>query len=382
MFGKKMLRDIVASKAQFISIFFLAFLGVFIYSGMRAEWEGMRVQVNSYYSKTALADSFLYGTDFNTETLAEVRALPGVKNAQLRLELDTIADLPNEPTLRLLISDENRVSRPLVTGGAEFDPQGDGLWLDERFASDHNLRIGDEISLSYGMLSFRLPIRGFIFHPEFVHDVRDNTQLIPDASLFGYACVPASAVPIPGELPYNQIILDIDDSASADQIAELVIEGREATVERDQVGHTGHFSQLLRLGQGDTGWLLAEDRHMAGCQAADHRCCRFGQHRHRDGIDSVVAHQGIEALVDATESIVSGDRFCGLLLEAIEALEVEFDAGQHVRVGEQVSQGREVLAPGPTAGSDEGQIDGSSIHRALSHACQGVNASSATARLR
>ncbi|NLW89852.1 MAG: ABC transporter permease [Clostridiaceae bacterium] len=221
MFGKKMLRDIVASKAQFISIFFLAFLGVFIYSGMRAEWEGMRVQVNSYYSKTALADSFLYGTDFNTETLAEVRALPGVKNAQLRLELDTIADLPNEPTLRLLISDENRVSRPLVTGGAEFDPQGDGLWLDERFASDHNLRIGDEISLSYGMLSFRLPIRGFIFHPEFVHDVRDNTQLIPDASLFGYACVPASAVPIPGELPYNQIILDIDDSASADQIAEL-----------------------------------------------------------------------------------------------------------------------------------------------------------------
>ncbi|MBN1776253.1 MAG: FtsX-like permease family protein [Clostridiales bacterium] len=221
MFRKKMFRDIIASKAQFISIFILAFLGVFIYSGMRAEWEGMRVQVDSYYSKTALADSFLYGADFNSDALAEVRALPGVQNAQLRLELDVIANLPDEPTLRLLISDENLVSRPLVTEGAAFDPKGDGLWLDERFAREHELSLGDELSLSYESLSFSLPIHGFIFHPEFVHNVRDNTQLIPDPSLFGYACVPASTLPVPGGLPFSQILVTVDEAADAVDLAAL-----------------------------------------------------------------------------------------------------------------------------------------------------------------
>lgn len=221
MFRKKMLRDIAASKAQFISIFILAFLGVFVFSGMRAEWEGMRVQVDSYYSKTQLADSFVYGSDFNGDILAEVRALPGVENAQLRLELDTIADLPEEPTLRLLVSDENIISRPLLIKGAEFDPKDDGIWLDEQFANKHGLSVGDSISLSYESMSFSLPVRGLILHPEFVHNVRDNAQLLTDASLFGYACVPASALPIPGGIPYNQILIDSSDSASTGVIDDL-----------------------------------------------------------------------------------------------------------------------------------------------------------------
>lgn len=217
MFFKKMLRDIVASKAQFISIFILAFLGVFVFSGMRAVWEGMSVQVESFYSKTSLADTFIYGTGFSDKSLSEVRELPGIENAQLRLELDTLADLPNEPTLRLLISDENRVSRPLVTGGAEFDPTGDGLWLDRAFAEKHGLSIGDKISFTYETLSFSLPIRGLILHPEFVHDVRDNTQLLTDASLFGYACVPTSALSFPGGISYTQILVDTDDVLSSDE---------------------------------------------------------------------------------------------------------------------------------------------------------------------
>ncbi len=218
MFLKKMLRDIAASKAQFISIFILAFLGVFVFSGMRAEWEGMRVQVDSYYSKTALADSFVYGTDFSADTLKKVRALPGVENAQLRLEIDTIADLPAEPTLRLLISEENIISRPLRIEGAEYDPKGDGLWLDEQFAKEHNLSVGNTLSLSFESMKISLPVRGIILHPEFVHNVRDNSQLLTDASLFGYACVPASAIPIPGGIPYTQILVDSDDSASTGEI--------------------------------------------------------------------------------------------------------------------------------------------------------------------
>jgi len=49
---------------------------------------------------------------------------------------------------------------------------------------------------------------------------------------------------------------------------------------------------------------------------------------------AIVAQQVIEALIDATKTVLGGDSSGGLLLEAVEALEVEFDAGQRVGVGE------------------------------------------------
>ena len=140
MLLKKMFRDMRAAKVQFVSIFILAFLGVFVFSGMRAQWEGMRENVDSYYQDTNLADLFVMGVSFGGEELAAVEALNNVSTAQLRLELDVIADLENEPTLRLLISDRNDVSQPMVVAGAAYDPNGKGIWLDRAFADRAALR--------------------------------------------------------------------------------------------------------------------------------------------------------------------------------------------------------------------------------------------------
>ena len=60
MLAKKMLRDIAKHKAQFISIFLMAFLGVFVFAGVGGESVGLEVNVNDFYEDTNLADGWIY----------------------------------------------------------------------------------------------------------------------------------------------------------------------------------------------------------------------------------------------------------------------------------------------------------------------------------
>lgn len=221
MLLKKMFRDMRAAKVQFVSIFILAFLGVFVFSGMRAQWEGMRENVDSYYQDTNLADLFVMGVSFGGEELAAVEVLNNVSTAQLRLELDVIADLENEPTLRLLISDRNDVSQPMVVAGAAYDPNGKGIWLDRAFAEGNELEVGEVIELSYEGMTFEFVIEGLILHPEFVHNVKDAKQLVTDPSIFGYACLPSAALSIPGGIPYSHILVDVDDQVDPNEQKNL-----------------------------------------------------------------------------------------------------------------------------------------------------------------
>ena len=51
-----MLRDIINYKVQFISIFLMAFIGVFVFTGLVAETSGFEDTVYAYYEETNLAD--------------------------------------------------------------------------------------------------------------------------------------------------------------------------------------------------------------------------------------------------------------------------------------------------------------------------------------
>ncbi len=65
MLFKKMLRDIRKHKTQFISIFLMAFLGVFVFSGVGGESVGLEVNVNDFYNDTNLADGWIYSAYIN-----------------------------------------------------------------------------------------------------------------------------------------------------------------------------------------------------------------------------------------------------------------------------------------------------------------------------
>lgn len=79
MLIKKMLRDMKLHKTQFISIFIMAFLGVFIYAGIGGEWMGLKKNVTKYYRETNFTNVWLYGSGFSGEDEEKLKSIDGVK---------------------------------------------------------------------------------------------------------------------------------------------------------------------------------------------------------------------------------------------------------------------------------------------------------------
>lgn len=75
MLSKKMLRDIRKHKTQFLSIFLMAFLGVFVFAGVGGESVGLEVNVNEFYQETNLADGWIYSNYINDLFLYQVDLL-------------------------------------------------------------------------------------------------------------------------------------------------------------------------------------------------------------------------------------------------------------------------------------------------------------------
>ena len=68
-----MLRDIAKHKTQFLSIFLMAFLGVFVFAGVGGESVGLEVSVNEYYNATNLADGWIYSANLDDDFVDEVK---------------------------------------------------------------------------------------------------------------------------------------------------------------------------------------------------------------------------------------------------------------------------------------------------------------------
>ena len=75
MLSKKMLRDIRKHKTQFLSIFLMAFLGVFVFAGVGGESVGLEVNIDQYYEDTNLADGWIYSANINDLFLYQVDCL-------------------------------------------------------------------------------------------------------------------------------------------------------------------------------------------------------------------------------------------------------------------------------------------------------------------
>lgn len=210
MLLRKMLRDIKLNKAQFISIFLMSILGVLIYAGINAEWYGMQTEANNYYEETHLADYWLMSNHFKEEDLKKVKYLEGVEDAMLRLTFDAVGDLESRPTLRIHVINENNISTPKIIEGSPFDLKKDGLWLDATFAEKNGFHIGDHIGLEVMGSKVSKQILGLILHPEYVHNVKDETTLMPNPQAFGFAFIPRQSLPQADAFPANQLLISVN----------------------------------------------------------------------------------------------------------------------------------------------------------------------------
>ena len=81
MLFKKMLRDFKDHKIQFISIFLMALIGVYGFTGISGEVAGLVDVSSHYYEDTNLADGWVYGENLDNETFSDIRNILSIDSS-------------------------------------------------------------------------------------------------------------------------------------------------------------------------------------------------------------------------------------------------------------------------------------------------------------
>ena len=192
MLIRKMFRDIKKNLSQFITIFLMVLIGVMAYSGIEAYMDGMKETADTFYSENNLQDLNVIGANFTNDDLSNIKNIDHVKDAERKLSLTATTD--NDKTLLLNFIESNNISKFYVVKGEKFDKEKSGVWLDQFYADENDIKIGDVITVKYETLNLKEKVLGLINVPDHLYDVRDSSELYPDRKEFGFAYLSSNEI--------------------------------------------------------------------------------------------------------------------------------------------------------------------------------------------
>lgn len=185
MLNRKMFRDIKNNLSSFITIFLMIMIGVMAYSGIEAYMDGMTETANKFYSENNLHDLNVIGANFTNEDLETIKNINNIKDAERKLSVTATTD--NDKTLLLNFIESNNISKFYIIDGEEFDANKSGVWLDNFYAKENNIKVGDTILVKYEDLKLEEKVLGLINVPDHIYDTRDDSEIYPDRKEFGFA---------------------------------------------------------------------------------------------------------------------------------------------------------------------------------------------------
>ena len=246
MLKKKMIRDIRKHKTQFLSIFLMAFLGVFVFAGVGGESVGLEVNVDKFYDDTNLADGWIYSNFINDLFLDQVYCLGATDQMERQLVVDSVADFSNDPEITLHFVENNTISKFYLIDGDPLDINDkNGVWLDKSFADAKGLKVGDSITFEFEDYKIKKKIRGTGYSPEYVYHA-SQSSVIPDFSKIGFAYMSYKAFPN-DTVPYNVLNVKFDGTAeNYDKLLDYHMDGYYSSfVERSEHTSVSQFSEEI-----------------------------------------------------------------------------------------------------------------------------------------
>ncbi|MBQ8131190.1 MAG: ABC transporter permease, partial [Bacilli bacterium] len=100
-----------------------------------------------------------------------------------------------DKSLSITFLESNKIGKFYVFSGKEFDYDTDGIWLDNFYCINNDLKVGDKISFTYDDYTFEKKIVGIINAPDHLYDVKDSSELYPDHENFGFAFISSKYFP-------------------------------------------------------------------------------------------------------------------------------------------------------------------------------------------
>ena len=224
----------------------MAFLGVFVFAGVGGESVGLEVSVNDYYDATNLADGWIYSANLDDDFVDKVNNLSPTKDSERQLVLDSIGNFSNDPEITLHFLENNTISKFHLLEGEDVNiSDGDGVWLDKKFADAKDLKVGDNISFTFNGVTIEKEIKGLGYSPEYVYHASDSS-IIPDFNKMGFAYLSYEAFPL-SDVPYNVLLVDFNGNASEynDLISDKLDGDYNSFVEQAENPSVSQFSEEI-----------------------------------------------------------------------------------------------------------------------------------------
>ena len=217
MLHRKMFRDIKNNLSQFVTIFLMVLIGVMAYSGIESYMDGMTGTANKFYSENNLQDLNLEGKNFTIDDINKLKNMDNIKDAERKLSLTGTTD--NDKTLLLNFIESNNISKFYIVEGEKFD-NNDGVWLDQKYALENKIKVGDTIFVKYDNISINQKVRALVNIPDHLYDVRDQSELYPDRKEFGFAYLSVNT--LAKEIGYENlkfptVMVDVDNLDKIEQ---------------------------------------------------------------------------------------------------------------------------------------------------------------------
>lgn len=227
MLKKKMLRDIKINLSQFITIFLMVAIGVMAYFGIEAYMSGMQETADKFYTENNLQDLNVVGINFTESDLKKIKSIDNVKDAERKLSITGITN--DDKTLLLNFIEENNISKFYVKDGEKFDKNKSGVWLDEFYAKENNISVGDKILIKYDSFSKEETVLGLINVPDHIYDTKDSSELYPNRKEFGFAYLSINELPEEYQV-YNYVMVDVDNKDNVLSVKENIEKNVESAL--------------------------------------------------------------------------------------------------------------------------------------------------------
>lgn len=246
MLRRKMLRDMRKNFSQFVTIFLMLLIGMMAYSGIKAYMTGMQDSADKYYADNNLQDLDAFGK-LDDKAVEQIKKIEHVNNAEGKLSFLAEVKNLNERDLQLNFIKTNDISRFHIVEGEKFDADKAGLWLDEYFARENNLKLGDKLEFEQNGIKLSEEIIGLIYSPDHLAYVKDETEIFPAHDKYGFAYISQNELPEAMRY-YSSVMIDVDDEANRSAVKTTATDNIDGVVSvlntKDQYSAASYQSEI------------------------------------------------------------------------------------------------------------------------------------------
>lgn len=254
---KKFLRTLGTYKVQVISMLVMIFLSLSMFVGFSIEWKTVDSLSKRQFKINNFPDYQVYSENgFSIDDITKIKELSSVKDANGYFELECSIPEDDDKNVDIVSLSEYTINTFSLIEGEDYSEDLMGFWINDRYAKENNIKIGDEISLLYSGYTIKNKVLGTIKAASYyICCDFEKGMIMPDFEKYGYAYVSPKFVKsyLGEDIKYSRI--QIMSDSSKEEITKEVINKLGVTLLVREKTEDTAYSEAM--GEVDEGKLCA-----------------------------------------------------------------------------------------------------------------------------